>query len=181
MNNRSLWIRLLLMVALVVGVLTPGFADPTSEYLRDLYGGSRFTLDPLGVITDHKTGLQWLEGPAVVSWRQAKSWIDRLDGWRRPKWEELKSLYQKESVGPFGNHLDPVFRQETHNVWADRGHIMASGVLPQFGVFWYDFDQKQHCFAGFDKNRDVVMDKIRVFAVRPSQETVMFDGLLRDR
>jgi hypothetical protein len=85
----------------------------------------RFSLGDNGVITDHKTGLQWLEGPdKPCSWEKAQEWIQNLgEGWRTPTLKELKEIYLPESQrkGLHGDPLciDPVFKRESaYSLWS---------------------------------------------------------------
>ena len=53
-----------------------------------------------GVVWDTKTGLEWFAGPDKdTDWDEAKRWVDNLTvaggGWRMPKIDELKTLYEK--------------------------------------------------------------------------------------
>ena len=107
-------------------------SDPTASYMRDLYDGPRFSRDSNGVIFDHKTGLQWLEGPDVaVNWYKAQEWVGGLkDGWRSPTVDEMSGIYIPNSnrmggvsetgKGPYPLMLDPVFKlDKAYSVWCE--------------------------------------------------------------
>lgn len=86
---------------------------------------ARFTRSPEGIITDSKTGLEWLEGPDIpTSWEMAKHWVDSLgEGWRLPSTKQLHSLYLKDSTrkGKYGDPLglDKVFLRESgYSLWS---------------------------------------------------------------
>lgn len=85
----------------------------------------RFSRNAAGVITDHGTGLQWLEGPdEPSSWETAQRWISSLgDGWRTPSLPELSGIYLPDSErrGIYGDplRLDPVFRRDAgYSLWS---------------------------------------------------------------
>ncbi len=85
----------------------------------------RFTRDALGVITDSKTNLQWLEGPnRPSSWEDAQEWIQSLGGsWRTPTLAELEGIYLPESrrKGIYGDPLclDYAFQRESgYSLWS---------------------------------------------------------------
>ena len=79
-----------------------------------------FSKDNHGVITDHKTGLQWFVGPdRDTNWTQAKKWVEGLSvvggGWRMPTKDELHGLYQK---GVGDRNIDSAFQTTGRCVWA---------------------------------------------------------------
>lgn len=79
----------------MVFVSLPGMAvTPDAKYLKELQG-ERFTKAPDGIITDHKTALQWKEGPdRDITWQETQTWIKNLgNGWRTPTRAELKVIY----------------------------------------------------------------------------------------
>ena len=55
----------------------------------------RFVRAANGIITDTRTGLQWLEGPdRKTTWNQAQIWINSLgNSWRMPTRAELGEIY----------------------------------------------------------------------------------------
>lgn len=60
---------------------------------------SYFTKSENGIITDHKTGLEWYVGPdRNITWDEADAWVNSLQvggtGWRFPTHQELGQLYQ---------------------------------------------------------------------------------------
>lgn len=99
--------------------LSASHRQPTSQAQQ------RFERSSMGVITDHQTGLQWLEGPDVpTSWNMANEWVNTLgQGWRLPTTQELSGLYLKDSKrrgkynDPLG--LDEVFvRESGYSFWS---------------------------------------------------------------
>gem|GEM_PF-1461967 len=53
-----------------------------------------------GVVTDTKTGFEWIAGPDWdTNWNQARAWVKKLSvggNWRMPTREEVKTLYKKD-------------------------------------------------------------------------------------
>ena len=82
--------------------------------------GPRFTVSSEGVITDSKTGLEWVVGMNRVTYSKAEEWVAACDvaggGWRMPTRKELSALYQK-GVGE--RNIDPVFKITGFYVWAE--------------------------------------------------------------
>ena len=60
----------------------------------------RFSKNTEGIIKDHKTGLEWLEGPdKPTSWLMAHNWIKSLNGnWRLPTTKELSQKVWFRSI-----------------------------------------------------------------------------------
>ena len=85
----------------------------------------RFSKNTEGIIKDHKTGLEWLEGPdKPTSWLMADNWIKSLNGnWRLPTTKELSQIYIDDSQrkGKYGDPLclDYVFsRNSGYSLWS---------------------------------------------------------------
>ena len=60
----------------------------------------KFFVYTKGIVTDTKTGLEWIAGPDKdTDWNEARSWVQGLNldggGWRMPTTDELKGLYKK--------------------------------------------------------------------------------------
>lgn len=102
--------------------------------------GPRFERAADGVITDRRTGLQWLEGPdEPTSWEGAQRWIAGLGGgWRTPALDELEGLYLPDSErrGLYGDPLclDPAFRR-------DAGYSLWSAERWDGTAWLYDFSR----------------------------------------
>jgi hypothetical protein len=84
-------------------------------------GQPRFLASANKIITDSKTGLQWVVGPDQnTSYRQALAWLEVCDigggGWRMPTRTELKELFA-ECVGTC--NMDPIFETTGCAVWAE--------------------------------------------------------------
>jgi len=101
-------------------VLSAGFALCLSLLLYMIFevhakGESRYKVSSESVISDSKTGLEWLVGPIQpTSYNKAKAWVIDCKiaggGWRLPTWEELSGIY---SPGNGRYNLDPVFNVST--------------------------------------------------------------------
>ncbi|MFZ2955348.1 MAG: DUF1566 domain-containing protein [Candidatus Ozemobacteraceae bacterium] len=126
MMKRS--VMLFFVIAMVL-VSLPGIAaNPSAKYLKELQG-ERFTRAADGIITDHKTGLQWKEGPDLdITWQETQTWIKNLgNGWRTPTREDLKGIFiaktNRQSKDTWSDmrplHLDPAFLQDKGCVWAE--------------------------------------------------------------
>lgn len=125
--------------------LTPSLSfsntNQTSNF-TNLYQieSKRFTINTSGVISDNKTGLQWLEGPDIpTSWLMASKWVKSLDGgWRLPTTEELQGIYLKDSKrkGKYGDPLclDPTFERES-------GYSLWSTQRSSNSAYIYDFSR----------------------------------------
>lgn len=104
-------------LAFILFLAVPAAAQPPES--------GRFSRDAAGVITDHGTGLQWLEGPdEPSSWEMAQRWIGSLgEGWRTPTLPELSGIYLPDSErrGIYGDplHLDQAFRRDAgYSLWS---------------------------------------------------------------
>lgn len=90
----------------------------------------RFTKDENGVITDAKTGKQWLCCPDPgTNFDDAEKWVKSLavDGgkWRMPTLAELMELY-RDLVG--SRNMDPIFDFAGWWVWASDKCEYSSGA-----------------------------------------------------
>jgi hypothetical protein len=80
-------------------------------------GASRYKVSSEGVISDSKTGLEWVVGPnKPTSYNEANSWVEDCKiaggGWRLPTRDELLGLY---SPGVGFYNIDPVFKVKTNS------------------------------------------------------------------
>ena len=96
--------------------------DPKSKTKNgpQSFAYERFTRDSNSVITDHKTGLQWLVGPDKdMSWFSADDWVRGLTaqskGWRLPNKKELEGLCQKTGNK---NVLPDLFKTSGSWLWS---------------------------------------------------------------
>jgi len=79
-------------------------------------GCDRYTVSSEKVITDRKTGLQWLIGSSGT-WDMADDWASSLQvdggGWRLPSLKELETIYyddRKQAVFADGKvNIEPIF------------------------------------------------------------------------
>ena len=138
---------------------------------KSLKSGNRFSRDERGVITDSKTGLQWLEGPdKPTSWAEANSWIQGLgNGWRLPNLEELEGIYIKDSPRMGANKdlsslsfmplkLDPEFSM-------NRSYWVYWGISKNVQLLWgLNFSCGEQSSRSVNDNKQIW--SVRVFAVR---------------
>jgi len=102
----------------------------------DLAGGTkRFNVTTKGVISDSKTGFEWVMGPdRDMNYDQASKWVAGCStasgGWRMPTRKELAKLYQK---GIGDDTIDPVFKGFGRCVWAEPRNSSSA--------CFYNFDQ----------------------------------------
>lgn len=111
------------------------YADPEVVGTQVVDREQRYHKYSSGVIFDTKTGLEWYVGPDTrMGWYRAKSWILSLSaaggGWRIPKIDELRTLYQKD----FGaRNLSPFFKMTGRYVWSgDDGRTSGFTLLFDF-------------------------------------------------
>ena len=102
-------------------VIAQAFSKGGSLVIDLPTGGTRFMVSPDGVITDSRTGLEWVPGPDQnQTYSQAEQWVAGCEvaggGWRMPTRQELRSVYQK-GVGEL--NIDPAFKITRSGVWAD--------------------------------------------------------------
>lgn len=94
-------------------VIAQAFSKSGGSLVLDLAtGATRFAVSSEGVITDSKTGLEWILGPdRDTNYSQAEQWVASFKmaggGWRMPTRQELATLYQK-GVGQ--RNMDPAFK-----------------------------------------------------------------------
>jgi hypothetical protein len=118
-------------------------------------GTTRFTVSSEGVITDSKTGLEWVVGPdRDINYTQAEQWAAACKmaggGWRMPTWKELKDLYQ---AGLGKRNMDPAFVTTGWWVWAEPRDMVTA--------WHFRFLDDIEDFYRRDKS-----DDFRVFGVR---------------
>ena len=133
---------LVTLLTLITSQLVFGLENQKQNLFHKLYQveSQRFTKNKEGIITDLKTGLQWLEGPdEKTSWEMADAWVSNLsDGWRLPTTRELHGIYLKDSKrkGKYGDPLclDEVFERE-------RGYSLWSVQRSSNSAWIYDFSR----------------------------------------
>ena len=85
-------------------------------------GATRFSQSPEGVITDSKTGREWVVGPLHINHYDAEKWVSECDiaggGWRMPTQKEVFSLFN-EGIGEYSR--DILFK-DGRFVWAEAYH-----------------------------------------------------------
>lgn len=118
-------------------------------------GATRFTVLADGVISDAKTGLQWLPGPdRDINYEDAVGWVADSEaaggGWRMPTREELYTLYQQ---GGGRRNLDASFRTTGWCVWAEPRNSITS--------YFFHFRYGKGLFA-----YPTLSEDYRVFGVR---------------
>jgi len=114
----------------------------------------RFSQNADGIITDKKTGLEWLVGPDEdTDYPKAVSWVKSLTsaggGWCMPTRMQLRKLHMEGTAW----NIDPLFGIQGRSVWAEPDGADKAWV--------YDFYR--------DKEYDLYHDNglnDRVFAVR---------------
>ncbi|OGQ87992.1 MAG: hypothetical protein A2512_10260 [Deltaproteobacteria bacterium RIFOXYD12_FULL_56_24] len=111
--------------------------------LVDLVSGkTSFTASPDGVISDFRTGLEWLVGPDQdTNYQQAEEWFSNNSlaggGWRMPTKSELKALYAK---GAGERNMDPAFKTTGKWVWAEPRDAMTAWTFNfEFGLEKWGF------------------------------------------
>jgi hypothetical protein len=116
----------------------------------------RYMVSKEGVISDSRTGLEWLAGPGQdTNWNMARNWTAGLSvaggGWRMPTRGELKTLYEK---GMGERNIDPIFKMTGTDVW--------SGEPYDSSFAWY-FDFRIGSERWFTRS---LASDVRTFAVR---------------
>jgi hypothetical protein len=94
--------------------------DPAVVSPKIVSSDGRFEKLASGVVRDTKSGLDWYAGPDKdTGWDDAKNWVAGLKvdggGWRMPKLEELKGLYQK---GSGSRNMTPLLETTGWWVWS---------------------------------------------------------------
>jgi len=127
------------------------------------------------VITDARTGLQWLEGPdKETTWEEAKAWIESLDvdggGWRMPTLKEMDSLDQKDNNRRREFFIDPHFQTIGSSIWR-KGSDWSKGCW-----VWSIEAKDSECFWNYDfRNGEVHLNHrldhfwLRALAVRSAR------------
>jgi len=94
------------------------------------YGGNEFEDNGDGTVTDHATGLTWMQQDSgrPMTWQQALAWAEDLefaghDDWRLPDVKELQSIvdysFAPDSVDPARRRpaIDPLFELTEPESW----------------------------------------------------------------
>jgi len=110
--------------------------------------GSRYAVDPCGVIADTRTGLEWFVGPdRNVTWYEAQQWTSGLQtcggGWRMPTINEIMTLHNPATTAGTGfykegryfpAHIDPVFNAIGGGSWVWASERSATGDAQSFNL-----------------------------------------------
>jgi hypothetical protein len=128
-----------------------------STVARPLSLTVRFTSSDNGIITDSRSGLQWVVYPGPsMSWTDAVRYAETLPleggGWRLPTREELRGIYNESQSG----HTDPLFRINCNWVW-------TSEAKDARDAWFFNFENRYedgHC-------KEWVLTRGRVLVVRP--------------
>ena len=112
------------------GVKNP---QPKAKRGSESFDNERFTRDSDNIITDHKTGLQWLPGPDKdMSWFAADDWVRGLTakskGWRLPNKMELEGICRKTGNK---NVLPDLFKTSGSWIWS--GEARKNNYGPNSG------------------------------------------------
>lgn len=94
-----------------------------------------FTMHDTGVVSDAKSGLEWVSGPdRGMTWNEAKSWVETLTidggGWRLPTRGELKTLYK---VGSGTRNMTPLLKTTGWWLWSAEKKASSSAWRYGFG------------------------------------------------
>jgi hypothetical protein len=98
-NNKIVGILGILFVFFFIGLSISVSAQYNSQD-QEIGRDGNWIAYACGVVWDTKAGLEWIAGPDEdTNWDEAKEWVDNLNvaggGWRLPKIDELKTLYEK--------------------------------------------------------------------------------------
>jgi len=109
---------------------------------------TRFTISS-DVITDSKTGLEWLVGPdSGLTWDQARAWVKDVQidggGWRIPSRSKLGNICQ---IGVGTRNLDPIFETTGWFVWAESKFLFPLDDWKEGFLERYDFGNGVRVFA----------------------------------
>jgi len=94
--------------------------SPLNGYGSELASDAGYTAYANGIVTDTKTGLEWVAGPDEdTTWRKAEAWVKSLNvgggRWRMPTLGELKGLYEE---GKGSRNMTPLFKTTGWWVWS---------------------------------------------------------------
>ena len=117
----------------------------------------RATLSSDGVITDSRSGLQWVPAPgSSMTWFDATRYAETLaiggGGWRLPTRLELGDIYDESYEG----HADPL-------LLIDRNWVWTSEISATEEAWFFNFENK---YEGTHP-REWLLTRGRVLAVRP--------------
>ena len=99
----------------------------------------RFVKRGNGLITDNRTGLQWVVGPDKnTDAFAAKGWVDKTamngGGWRMPTRNELEGIVQKHARAGNPECLPPVFHTSGWKVWSGESNSQNETWALHFGI-----------------------------------------------
>ncbi|HMK43260.1 MAG TPA: DUF1566 domain-containing protein [Dissulfurispiraceae bacterium] len=142
--------RMAIGMPVLLIIIFAAFVSPISA------DDARFTIKD-GVITDARTGLQWVSAPErPMNHYQAEQYARSLTiaggGWRLPALAEVKGICDDRQPGG----ADPKFRINGHLVWVSEIVDVRYAGLVRFG---------SGC-ADSAAARDTLLDYLRVLAVR---------------
>lgn len=138
-----------------VTVLSPSLVIVEADFEEDnevsvqTTEDTRFTISSDGVITDSKTGLEWLVGPdSGPTWDQARAWVKDVQidggGWRIPSRSELEGICQ---IGVGTRNLDPIFETTGWFVWAGSKFLFPLDAREEGFLERYNFGNGVRVFA----------------------------------
>lgn len=149
-------------------VIAHAFSKSNGALVFDLSTGvTRFTVSSNGVITDSKTGLEWIAGPdRGTDYQQAEQWVAACrvagGGWRMPTLQELHALYYQPGISDY--NMDPIFKTTGWKVWADSRPSSVPAESWAKGQPWlFSFNDETEEPWGY---RYPSFDYLRVFGVR---------------
>ena len=119
----------------------------------------RFTLSNDGVITDSRSGLQWVPASgSAMTWSDAARYAETLavagGGWRLPTRSELRDIYDESYEG----HADPLFL-------IDRSWVWTPEISATEEAWFFSFENK---YEGTHP-REWLLTRGRVLAVRAAK------------
>ena len=160
MKHGLTW-ALMLVITLWLAVCTG--CDSSATNLDS--GGPRFTVSSEGVVTDSKTGLEWVVGASRVIYSKAEEWVAACDvaggGWRMPTRKELSALYQK-GAGEF--NMDPAFKVTGSGNTGPLAFFVWAEPRDSSAAWNFDFE---HGYEHWNTRWDVY--DLHVFGVRSRQ------------
>ncbi|MBW2258223.1 MAG: DUF1566 domain-containing protein [Deltaproteobacteria bacterium] len=126
-------------------------------------------------VTDHATGLTWLQSDSTVTmdWVAALSWCEGLDraghdDWRLPDAKELQSIvdYGRSPDTTGSPAIDPVFQSTAITdeagdenfgwYWTSTTHL--DGMVPAAGAAYITFGEALGYMQGFSTGEDLFLD-----------------------